>query len=100
VFQVVTFLASPVTVLRRGTGSYSAQEHEDRAKAMRDAEKRKSNYLVWTERELTTQNREDDSDWFLFSSLPFDSLTPSELVFSEHFSMPNGTETISLIPAE
>jgi Replication-relaxation len=100
VFQVVTFLASPVTVLRRGTGSYSAQEHEDRAKAMAEAEKRKNDYLEWTERELAAHKREDDADWFVYSSLPFDSLTPSELVFSEHFSMPTGTETISLIPAE
>jgi hypothetical protein len=100
VFQVVTFLASPVTVLRRGTGSYSAQEQEDRAKAMAEAEKRKNDYREWTERELAAQERVDDADWFLFSSLPFDSLTPSELVFSEHFSQPYGTETISLIPAE
>lgn len=99
-FQVVTFLASPFTVLRRATGSYSQEELEEREKALKEAEKRKSDYLLWTERELAAQNREGDSDWFFFSSLPLDSLTPSDLLFSEHFSTPFNPEADTLIPAE
>ena len=100
VFQVVTFIASPETVLRPGAGRYSATEQMARTKALKEAEKRKNDYLLWTERELKAQHRADDADLFFYTSLPLDELTPSELLFAEHFSQPYETEAISLIPME
>jgi hypothetical protein len=97
-FRVVTFIASPATVLRRGTGAFSKQGLQERERELAATEKRKKDFLLWTQRELAAQNREKDADLFLFSSYPIDSLRPKKLVFSDHFSMPfEGSQTSLLI---
>jgi len=97
---VVTFIASPGTVLRKGSGSLSNQEQQERNLALREAEKRKSDYLAWTEKELVAQNKRSDADLFLFSAAPLDTLTPIELVYAEHFASPFENEPTTLLPTD
>jgi hypothetical protein len=99
-FHAVTFILSPEFVLRRGDGRYSGEEEDRRKKALRQAEKRKSDFLLWTQKELEAQKKQDEADLFFFSAQPLDSITPQELVFSEHFSAPFDPDTISLIPLD
>jgi len=98
--QVVTFIASPSLVLRKGSGGLSDREQKERNLALREAEKRKSDYLLWTEKELASQNKREESDLFLFSAAPLDTLTPKELVYSKHFVSPFENAPTTLLLTE
>jgi hypothetical protein len=99
VLQVVTIINGPATVLRRGAGSYSEQEQKARMADMRASEKTKADYITWTEKELTLQNKQDEADLFLFTSAPLDTFTPQDLLFSEQFVQPFDTGAVPLIPS-
>jgi len=97
VLQVVTIINSPSTVLRKGAGSYLEQEQSIRQRGIKSAEKIRADYLSWTKKELISQNKQGDGDLFLMSCAPLDSLSPRDLLYSEHFTSPFDPDPVSLI---
>jgi hypothetical protein len=97
VLQILTIINSQTTVLRRGAGAYKDGDLQDRKRGIQAAEKTMLDYINWTEKELREQEKREEADLFLFTSMPLDVLTPVDILFSAHNTSPYAPEPVPLI---
>jgi hypothetical protein len=77
--------------------SLTPEEQDERKQAEKDRRVRLETLRLWTEAEAKTQNKVNEAGMFYFSSAPLDVLTPTELYFSPHWSIPYHDTPVSLL---